>query len=71
MGLKPLREPATNNAQTYFVTSDTWERGALFRNEVWARLFFKTLLANRGKAYLLHEFVCNGTTEVVPFQNAG
>jgi len=55
--LKPTREHATNNSQTYFVTSDTWERRALFRTESWARLFFKTLLSNRDKAYLLHEFV--------------
>jgi putative transposase len=55
--LKPAREHATNNAQTYFVTSDTWERRPLFRTESWARLFFKTLLPHRGKAYLLHEFV--------------
>jgi putative transposase len=57
MVLKPAREHATNNSQTYFVTSETWERRALFRNEVWARLFFKNLLAHRGEAYLLHEFV--------------
>jgi putative transposase len=57
MVLKPTREHATNNAQTYFVTSDTWERRALFRNEAWARLFFKNLLAHRGETYLLHEFV--------------
>ena len=57
MVLKPAREHATNNAQTYFVTSDTWERRALFQTESWARLFFKTLLSYRGKAYLLHEFV--------------
>ena len=57
MVLKPTREHATNNAQTYFVTSDTWERRALFRNDAWARLFFKNLLAHRGEAYLLHEFV--------------
>jgi putative transposase len=57
MVLKPAREHATNNSQTYFVTSDTWERRTLFRNEAWARLFFKTLLAHRGKSYLLHEFV--------------
>ena len=55
--MKPAREHATNNSQTYFVTSDTWERRALFRTESWARLFFKTLLANRAKAYFLHEFV--------------
>src|ERR1035437_6560517 len=57
MVLKPAREHATNNAQTYFVTSDTWERRALFNVESWARLFFKTLLSHRGAAYLLHEFV--------------
>ena len=57
MVLKPAREHVTNNSQTYFVTSDTWERRALFRNKSWARLFFKTLFAHRGKAYLLHEFV--------------
>ena len=55
--MKPAREHATNNAQTYFVTSDTWERRALFRTETWARLFFKTLLLHRGEDYLLHEFV--------------
>jgi len=57
MVLKPGREYATNNAQTYFVTSETWERRALFLAESWARLFFKTLLAYRGEDYLLHEFV--------------
>ena len=55
--MKPTREHSTNNAQTYFVTSDTWERRPLFRTESWARLFFKTLLTYRGEAYLLHEFV--------------
>jgi putative transposase len=57
MVLKPAREHATNNAQSYFVTSDTWERRALFQAESWARLFFKTLLSHRGESYLLHEFV--------------
>ena len=55
--MKPTREHAANNAQTYFVTSDTWERRALFHAEPWARLFFKVLLSHRGDAYLLHEFV--------------
>jgi putative transposase len=57
MVLKPEREHATNNAQTYFVTSDTWERRAFFNTEPWARLFFKVLLSHRGYEYLLHEFV--------------
>ncbi|HEX4006786.1 MAG TPA: transposase [Acidobacteriaceae bacterium] len=55
--MKATREHATNNSQTYFVTSQTWERRSLFRAEPWARLFFKTLLAHRNEAYLLHEFV--------------
>jgi putative transposase len=54
--LKPAREHATHNGQTYFVTSNTWERRALFCTELWAKLFFQNLLAHRN-AYLLHEFV--------------
>ena len=54
--MKPAREHATNNAQTCFVTSKTWESRALFRSEPWARLFFQNLLAHRD-SYLLHEFV--------------
>jgi putative transposase len=57
MDLKPAREHATNNSQTYFITPDTWERRTLFKNEAWARLFFKNLLAHRSEAYFLHEFV--------------
>ncbi len=55
--MKPRREHASNNSQTYFVTSQTWERRELFRLETWARLFFKTLLLHRGDSYFLHEFV--------------
>jgi putative transposase len=57
MVLKLRREHATNNGQTYFVTSETWQRRPLFRAEPWARLFFKTLLSHRTESYLLHEFV--------------
>ena len=55
--MKPSREHATNNAQTYMVTSSTWGRRPLFRNERWARLLIDTLYHYRGSAYLLHEFV--------------
>ncbi len=55
--MKRAREHATHNAQTYFVTSDTWERRALFNAEPWARLFFQNLLRHRGDSYLLHAFV--------------
>ena len=54
--MKPVREHATNNAQTYFVTARTWESRALFRADPWARLFFQNLLSHRD-TYLLHEFV--------------
>ena len=54
--MKPAREHATNNAQTYFVTAKTWESRALFRADPWARLFFHNLLSHR-ESYLLHEFV--------------
>jgi putative transposase len=55
--LKSTREHATNNSQTYFVTSQTWQRRSIFHPEPWARLFFHTLLSCRSKAYTLHEFV--------------
>jgi len=55
--MKPKREHATNNSQTYMVTSSAWERRALFRNERWAKLLIETLYKYRGSGYLLHEFV--------------
>jgi putative transposase len=39
------------------VTTETWQRRALFCNERWARLLVDTLYHYRGSAYLLHEFV--------------
>jgi putative transposase len=55
--MKPKREHATNNSQTYMVTSSTWRRRVLFRNERWVKLMIDTLYHYRGTAYLLHEFV--------------
>ena len=55
--MRPTREHATNNRQTYMITTETWQRRALFRNESWAKLFVDTLYHYRGAAYLLHEFV--------------
>jgi putative transposase len=55
--MRPKREPATSNRQTYMVTSETWGRRSLFRAEPWARLFIDTLYHYRGSGYLLHEFV--------------
>jgi putative transposase len=39
------------------ITTETWQRRALFRNEPWAKLLIDTLYHYRGSAYLLHEFV--------------
>jgi putative transposase len=55
--MRPNREHATNNGQTYMVTSSTWGRHALFQKQLWARLLIDTLYHYRGSAYLLHEFV--------------
>jgi putative transposase len=55
--LRPRREHATHNNQTYMATSETWGRRELFRNERWANLLIDTLYHYRGTAYLLHEFV--------------
>jgi REP element-mobilizing transposase RayT len=55
--MKPQREHATNNDQTYMATSSTWERHSLLQNEQCARLLIDTLDHYRPSAYLLHEFV--------------
>jgi putative transposase len=55
--MRPKREHATNNHQTYMVTSSTWGRRSIFQVDRWAELFVKTLYNYRGDAYLLHEFV--------------
>ena len=39
------------------ITTETWQRPALFRNERWAKLLIDTLYHYRGSAYLMHEFV--------------
>ncbi len=55
--MRPIREHATSNGQTYMITSSTWGRRALFSREEWAKLLIETLYHYRGSAYLLHEFV--------------
>ncbi|MFZ1087146.1 MAG: transposase [Terracidiphilus sp.] len=53
----PRREVATNNGQTYFVTSNTAERRPFFRHERWAKLFIETFCGYRPDRYLIHAFV--------------
>src|SRR5438270_4348864 len=55
--MRPTREHATSNQQTYFVSSQTAERKCFFRNERWAKLMIEVLYNYRGKGYFLHEFV--------------
>jgi len=55
--MRPRREHATNNRQTYMVTSSTWGRRLLFNAEPWAKLFIDTLYQYRPASYLLHAFV--------------
>lgn len=55
--MRPTREHATSNGQTYMITSSTWARRALLSRDVWANLLIDTLYHYRGSAYLLHEFV--------------
>jgi len=55
--MRPKREIATHNGQTYFVTSNFAERQPFFRHERWASLFLETLYGYRPERYLLHEFV--------------
>jgi putative transposase len=55
--MRPTREPATSNGQTYMITSSTWGRRSLFSREIWAKLLIDTLYQYRGSAYFLHEFV--------------
>jgi putative transposase len=56
MQLRPSREVATNNGQTYFVRSNTAGRKPFFRHDRWANLFIDVLLGYRPKRFLLHEF---------------
>jgi len=56
--MRPRREPATNNRQTYFITSRTAGAHRYFQTDRWARLFIETLYHYREQgAYQLHAFV--------------
>ena len=56
--MRPKREHATANRQTYFASSQTSERRQFFKAERWALLLVNTLQHYRKQgAYQLHEFV--------------
>ncbi len=54
--MRPAREMATNNGQTYFVTSNTAGRVPLFRHDRWAQLLIETLYHYRPERYLIYGF---------------
>ncbi len=54
--MRPARESATNNGQTYFVTSNTTGRTPFFRHERWSQLFISTLYSYRPERYFIHGF---------------
>jgi putative transposase len=55
--VRPKREVATNNGQTYFVTSNTAQRRPFFRHAKWSELFIETFYGYRPERLLIHGFV--------------
>ena len=55
--MRPNREVATTNGQTYFVTSNTAGRKPFFRHDRWAYLFIQVRCGYRPERFLLHGFV--------------
>jgi putative transposase len=55
--MRPKREVATNNGQTYFVTSNTAQRRPFFRHARWSELFIETFYGYRPERFLIHGFV--------------
>ncbi|MBB5065701.1 hypothetical protein HDF15_004071 [Granulicella mallensis] len=55
--MRPKREVATNNGQTYFVTSNTAQRKPFFRHARWAELLIETFYGYRPERFLIHGFV--------------
>ncbi len=55
--MRPTREHATHNGQTYFVTSSTWGKRGVFQTDRCINLFLEILYCHRHTSYLLHEFV--------------
>ena len=55
--MRPKREFARNNGQTYFVTSNTAQRSCLFRSDRWANLFVESLYEYRPERFAIHGFI--------------
>ncbi len=54
--MRPVREVATKNGQTYFVSFQTAKHTPLFRNDRWAQLLLQ-VIAHYRTGYALHDFV--------------
>jgi putative transposase len=55
---KPSRLPSASASQTYFITSSTWQKRALFQSEQLAQLFLRCLFDYRDQhSFQLQAFV--------------
>jgi putative transposase len=55
--MRPARETVRRSGQTYFVSSQTFDRQPFFRHERWAALMQEVLQHYRGNSYQLHAYV--------------
>ena len=55
--MRPAREPVRRSGQTYFVSSQTFDRRPFLRHERWAVLMQEFLQHYRPASYLLHAYV--------------
>jgi len=55
--MRSAREPVSRSGQTYFVSSQTFDRRPFFRHERWAVLMQEVLQHYRPASYLLHAYV--------------
>jgi putative transposase len=55
--MRPRREPAERSGSTYFVSTQTIDRGPFFRHDRWARLMLDVLQHYHGPGYTLHAYV--------------
>jgi putative transposase len=55
--MRPAREKVRRSGETYFVSSQTFDRQPFFRHERWAALMQEVLQHYRGNSYQLHAYV--------------
>jgi putative transposase len=55
--MRPAREKVSRSGETYFVSSQTFDRQPFFRHERWAVLMEEVFQHYRGSSYQLHAYV--------------